>query len=98
MTTFLAVVAVGAVVLVMCGLLFWPIFAWTVLEDWSIWAKVGNTIGALLAMAAIIALAIDSGALSDNNAEHCGPGTRYVSESHYNPATKTTITDWMCTV
>lgn len=31
-----------------------------------------------------------------DNSEHCGPGTVYRESRHYNPATKTTQTDWWC--
>jgi len=59
---------------------------------------VGIVVAGLLAFAIAITVAINSGVFEGNNAEHCGPGTRYVSDSYYNPATKTTITEWMCVV
>ncbi|MBC7594513.1 MAG: hypothetical protein H7288_11345 [Kineosporiaceae bacterium] len=97
MSTFLAVLGVIAVIVVILAVVAWPLVVWIEFDDWAFLVKLGNTIGAIIVLAVMVAFAIDSGALSTNNAEHCGPGTRYVSESHYNPATKTTITDWMCT-
>lgn len=55
---------------------------------------VAGSVAALLICSGLIyALVVN---LGGDGSEHCGPGTRYVSESHYSPATKTTITDWMC--
>lgn len=98
MATFLGVLLAGSILLVGCGLIAWALFVWLAYfsENWATWFKVAHSVGAALLLAALIAWCIDSGLITTDNAAHCGPGTTYVSESHYNPATRSTVTDWMC--
>lgn len=99
MATFLIVLAWivgGAFVL---ALLVWPLVVFMLADDvwgWSVRTRVLHCIGSVLVLALVMTWAIDAGVFSSNNADHCGPGTHYVSESHYNPATKSSITEWMC--
>ena len=56
-----------------------------------------TVVGAVLALAVAIWGALATGIIdSDDNAQHCGPGTTYRESSHYDPATKTVRTDWVC--
>lgn len=99
MTTFLIVLAFIIGIALLCALLIWSVVVWLVGGDWGwrIRTRFLHTVGCVIILALIIATAINGGVFASNNAEHCGPGTHYVAESHYNVATKTTITDWMCT-
>lgn len=100
MATFFAVLLGIVVVILMCALLAWPMVMFMAGGEfgfgWKIRTRVLHSVASIVLLAVIIAILINSGIFSSSGAEHCGPGTRYVSESHYNPATKTTITDWMC--
>lgn len=98
MSTFLGVMAVIAVVLFLVALLLWAILVWFVGSDagWRFRTRLLHTVGCVVMIALVITWIIDAGLLTSDNSKHCGPGTHYVSESHYNVATKTTITEWMC--
>jgi hypothetical protein len=98
MGTFIAVVLVIVTIIVFLAAAVWPMLVWMICDQWRIRTRVAHTVACLLAIALMVTGAINSGAFADNNAAHCGPGTRYVSESHYNPATKTTVTEWLCVV
>lgn len=98
MSTFLTVLAliIGATAL-LC-LFIWSVLVWPVGLDcgWRVWTCLLHSVVAVLAAAMIIAWAINTGGLDPNDADHCGPGTHYVPESHYTVAAKTSVTDWMC--
>lgn len=36
------------------------------------------------------------GLSTEDNSDHCGPGTEYRESTQYKPATKTTTTTWWC--
>lgn len=84
-------IALGGGVLV--GTIFLSMDAF---DDGFIWVGVFRIFLGIVAMAALIWVFSLFVTFDSDEAEHCGPGTRYISETHYNPATKTTITDWMC--
>jgi hypothetical protein len=98
MGTFVTVLLVIVTLIIFLAVCVWPMIVWTVYGDWRLRTRIAHTIAALLGAALIITGGINSGVFTSDNAAHCGPGTRYVSESHYNPATKTTVTEWLCVV
>ena len=52
--------------------------------------------GGLVGLILSISIAIYAISTSDDNSEHCGPGTEYRESRHYNPSTRSTHTDWWC--
>lgn len=98
MSTFLTVLAVIGVIILVCALLGWAVVVWFVDIDWGWRVRLFYSVASVIGLAMLVAFTIDSGLISDDNASHCGEGTRFVEESYYSPATKTTITDWMCVV
>lgn len=95
MELFFGIILVIIALALLSGALMWPILVWILRDDWSVRTRILHTIGCVLLFAFILSVVIPL-TPGDNNAAHCGPGTRYISESHYNPATETTITDWEC--
>jgi len=96
--TFLLVLGFIILILIGIAIVAWPMIVWLGIGDdrnWTLRTKILHTIGAVLALAALVSFIITI-VPSSNGSEHCGPGTRYVSESHYNPATKSTIREWEC--
>lgn len=59
------------------------------------WAFVGGGVIGLILFLSIILYATST---SEDNSEHCGPGTEYRESRHYNPSTRSTHTDWWCEV
>lgn len=52
--------------------------------------------GLLVAFSTLTFAALAWGLSTENNEDHCGPGTEYRESSQYNPATKSTTSTWWC--
>lgn len=50
----------------------------------------------LVAFSTLTFAALVWGLSSENNADHCGPGTEYRKSTQYNPSTKLTTSTWWC--
>ena len=99
MITFLAVIIGIVVVAVFAGCFLWPAFIWASFDrEYSLRFKILNTVGCVLLIATLITGVMESGVFDSDSSQHCGVGTRYVSETHYSAATKTSITEWQCVV
>ena len=67
------------------------------LPYWSVRRRIAVAVASLCILAGLLT-AFVSVVGDGNQAGHCGAGTRYVEERHYNPATKTTVREWLCVV
>lgn len=64
-------------------------------NDKSGWAFFSSGVIGLILCIALVSYAVST---SEDNSEHCGPGTEYRESRHYNPSTRSTHTDWWCEV
>lgn len=64
-------------------------------NDKRSWVIFGGGVIGLIICIALVSYAVST---SEDNSEHCGPGTEYRESRHYNPSTKSTHTDWWCEV
>lgn len=97
MSTFLFVIGACVWIVALCVILMGGMFLTFELisdGDWKAAMAVG--FASLAALAFVICIPIWLGVFTDDNSQHCGPGTEYRESSQYNPATKTSDYSWWC--